>query len=89
MATFVLLHVPAFALVIAWAASTNARTRVRARLFIGVFLIVHAVLHTLNRHHPGYEFSSMLSHLLIYGGGACGAVYLGLEGGALWRARSS
>ncbi len=80
---FVAAHVPLFAILVALVASTNDRVRATARLAIGVFLVLHAVLHVASSSEPTYEFSSALSHGLIFGGAACGALYLALATG--WR----
>ena len=79
MFVFVFAHVPLFALLIALVASKNDRTRTRSRLIISGFLVLHGLLHALFLHHPNYEFSSLLSNTLIFGGAALGAAYLGLE----------
>jgi hypothetical protein len=85
MTWFVVLHVPLFAGLMALAATTTPRTRLVSRLVIGAFLIVHGVLHSLKMGDPTYEFSSFLSHALIFGGAALGAAYLALEAKD-WRA---
>jgi hypothetical protein len=41
--------------------------------------VLHGLLHALFLQHPNYEFSSLLSNTLIFGGAALGAVFLGLE----------
>jgi hypothetical protein len=79
MTWFVLLHIPLFAGLIALVASGNARTRLLSRLVNGAFLIVHGVLHYLEMGDPTYEFSSVMSHALIFGGAVLGAAYLALE----------
>lgn len=72
---FIVAHIPLFALTIAYVASLNRRTRKLARDIAGGFFIVHAILHSLFSGHPEYEFSSLLSLLLIYGAAACGIAY--------------
>ena len=79
MVVFVAAHVPLFAVLIALVASPDPRTRARTRLVIGVFLLFHGLLHALSMGQANYEFSSTLSHLLIFGGSAFGALYLALE----------
>ena len=74
--TFVLLHIPLFAVVIGLIASLNRRVRARARIVVGGFLVVHGVLHFLFSGHPAYEFSSTMSFALILGAAACGLAYL-------------
>jgi hypothetical protein len=73
---FIVAHIPIFALTLAYVASLNARTRKLARDIASGFFIVHAILHTLFSGHPNYEFSSLLSSLLIYGAAVCGVAYL-------------
>ena len=76
---FVVLHVPLFALMIAWIASPRATTRTLARRVVCAFLVIHAGLHAWFVGHPDYSFGSWLSNALIFGGGAMGAVYLALQ----------
>ena len=79
MIVFMLIHIPLFAILIALVSSTHDRIRIRSRLGISIFLIIHGVLHTLFINHADYEFSSMLSNVLIWGGALFGLVYLFLE----------
>jgi hypothetical protein len=72
---FIIAHIPLFALTIACVASLNVRTRKLARDFACGFFIVHAILHLLFSGHSAYEFSSVLSSLLIYGAALCGIAY--------------
>ena len=78
MTLFVALHVPLFAILIALIASPRQRPRSLARLAVAGFLLVHGILHLLFMDHPAYEFASILSDSLIFGGAFCGAVYLAL-----------
>jgi len=73
--TFLIAHIPIFALVIAFVASLNLKTRAMARDIACGFLIVHAFLHYLFSVNPAYEFSSLLSSILIYGAAFCGVIY--------------
>lgn len=73
---FVLAHVPIFAIVIAYIASLNTRTRTRARDIASGFFVVHAVLHFLFSGHDDYTFHSWLSLLLINGAAICGLVHI-------------
>ena len=73
--TFLIAHIPIFALVIAFVASLNLKTRAMARDMASGFLIIHAILHYLFSGHPEYEFSAWLSSTLIYGAAICGATY--------------
>ena len=76
---FIAAHVPLFAVLIALVASSDTRTRRFSRLGIGAFLFLHGLAHALSTGHAAYEFSSILSRLLIFGGAAFGALYLILE----------
>ena len=87
MVVFIAAHVPLFAILIALVASSNARLRALSRLGIGVFLLVHGWLHALSVGQATYEFSSMLSNVLIFGGSSFGAIYLALEAKAKLVAR--
>jgi hypothetical protein len=73
---FLLAHVPVFAIVIAFIASMDARTRLLARNITCGFLVAHGALHYLFSSHPAYEFSAFVSELLIYGAAACGSAFL-------------
>ena len=73
--TFIVAHVPIFAVIIACVASLNIRTRAMARDIISGFLIVHALLHFAFSRHAEYEFSSSLSSTLIYGAAVSGLAY--------------
>ena len=86
MVVFVAAHVPLFAVLIALVASQRARTRALWRALIAAFLVVHGVLHAMSIGDEGYEFASLLSNLLIFGGAAFGALYLAL---VAWSRRSS
>jgi hypothetical protein len=79
MLVFIAAHVPLFAVLIALVASKDERIRGLSRLGISAFLVVHGLLHALSTGEPTYEFSSRLSHLLIFGGAALGALYLVLS----------
>jgi hypothetical protein len=79
MWVFIAAHVPLFAILIALVASNDQRVRGLSRIGISVFLVVHGLLHALSSGEPTYEFSSRLSHLLIFGGSVLGALYLALS----------
>ena len=76
---FVVAHIPIFALLVAWVSSKNPKTRRTTRIGIGLFLVLHGLLHILFKDHSAYEFSSMLSNVLIFGGSILGVTYLALE----------
>lgn len=73
--TFVIAHIPIFAVVIAYVASLNLRTRSKARDITSGFLVAHALLHFAFSGHSAYEFSSSLSSILIYGAALCGLLF--------------
>lgn len=79
MAIFVAAHVPLFAILIALVASSNPRIRTISRIGIAAFLLVHGLLHASKAGQPNYEFTSLLSNLLIFGSAALGTAYLALE----------
>jgi hypothetical protein len=74
--TFVIAHIPIFAVAIACIASLNLNTRSVARVIASGFLIAHALLHFAFSGHSAYEFSSSISSMLIYGAALCGFAYL-------------
>jgi len=76
---FLIAHVPLFAVVIAFIASLNLRTRATARGIASGFLIVHAAAHYLFSGNAVYEFSSLISSVLIYGSAVCGIAYFVLR----------
>ena len=79
MLVFIAGHVPFFAVLIALIASRRERIRRLSRLAISAFLVVHALMHVLSASAPTYEFTSRLSHILIFGSAALGALYLVLS----------
>lgn len=72
---FVYLHIPLFAVLMWWTASTSPTVRRRAQLIIDAFLVVHAVLHFSLRHQEAYTFHSTLSEVCIFGAGAVGLLH--------------
>ena len=78
---FVVGHVPLFAIVLALVASLKPRTRRVSRIAISALVLAHGLGHWLLQGTPAYEFSSPLSHVLIFGAAACGLAFLLLE----WR----
>jgi hypothetical protein len=83
---FVAAHVPLFAILIALMASLNSVVRNRTRVWLSAFLILHSMLHAGFVLHDKYEFSSLLSNVLIYGAAMCGLLYLLLH---RWERRGS
>lgn len=74
--TFVLMHIPLFAVLVAITTSSNSRLRQLSRIGVCVFLLIHAGLHVLFTGVVGYEFDSTLSNMLIFGGAFLGGLYL-------------
>lgn len=72
---FLIAHVPLFALVIAFVASLNLKTRTKARNIASGFLIAHAALHYWFSDDSAYEFSSLVSSFMIFGAALCGVAY--------------
>lgn len=72
---FLIGHVPIFAVVVAFIASMNLRTRTISRNIVCGFLIAHAVLHFMFSGHAAYEFSTLTSSALIYGAALSGVIY--------------
>jgi hypothetical protein len=73
---FVTLHIP-----LIWALlryGFGANPTLTRDLFCG-FCVVHVGLHWLFRHHPAYEFDSIMSKTLIGLTGICGLIYLGFR----------
>jgi len=76
---FVAVHIPVFAILVALVSSRNINTRRMTRTGIGLFLVLHGFLHLLFMKHPAYEFSTLLSNTLIFGGSILAIVYFILE----------
>lgn len=76
---FLFVHIPLFASLIAVVASTKEKIRNRSRIGISIFLIFHGLLHILFSSHLSYEFISIPSNILIFGGALFGILYLLLE----------
>lgn len=77
--TFVMLHIPIFAVLIALVFSSNTQIRRISRIGVGVFLLAHAGLHMLFADTDSYEFNSSLSNILIFGGAIVGGLYLAIS----------
>lgn len=76
---FLFFHIPLFAVLIALAASDNEKIRLNSRLGICIFLVIHALLHILFMGSKLYEFVTLSSNILIFGGALLGTIYLLLE----------
>jgi hypothetical protein len=79
---FVWAHIPLFAVLVAALASLNMKIRQNTRLGFSIFLVIHGILHAAFSAHEKYEFASLTSNVLIFGGALCGALYLLLNGRA-------
>ena len=79
MLFFVMAHIPLFAILVALISSKNNKIRTMSRIGLGIFLVLHGVLHVIFINHPDYEFSTVSSNILIYGGSLFGIVFLFLE----------
>jgi len=75
-ATFVVLHVPLFAIIFLLAFNEKSSIREWSRSIFTVFLIIHASLHKGLENYPLYTFKSTLSQGLIFGAGLLGLLYL-------------
>ena len=73
---FLFLHIPLFAILVALITSANEKVRIRSKIGISIFLLIHALLHGLFIGSEGYEFSVYTSNILIFGGAIFGASYL-------------
>ncbi len=74
--TFVLAHVPLFAIIFWLAFNENTNIREWTRIIFSTFLIIHAGLHKSLENHPLYTFNSPMSQGLIFGAGLLGLMYL-------------
>jgi hypothetical protein len=76
---FLLIHIPLFAVLVALIASLDQTVRYRSRIIISLFLIIHGVLHLLFMRHTAYEFLTVYSNFLIFGGAFWGLAHVVLE----------
>ena len=79
MLVFTFFHIPLYAVLIALVASKNRKVRFWSRIGVSTFLLIHAALHAFFKDSPSYEFSSVSSLILIFGGGLFGLVHIFLE----------
>jgi hypothetical protein len=75
-AVFLVGHIPIFAVIISFIASLDLRIRAKARGILCGFLVLHTFLHIVFSGNSAYEFSDLISSILIYGAGLCGLSYL-------------
>ena len=73
---FVAVHIPIVAVVVALVSSIRERTRVLSRCGVSAFLCLHGLAHFLSSGDASYEFDSLLSDALIYGGALIGLAHL-------------
>jgi hypothetical protein len=76
---FLFSHIPLFAILIALIASTREKIRMRSRIGISIALIIHGFLHAFFMGNATYEFMTLSSTILIFGGALLGIAYLLLE----------
>jgi hypothetical protein len=76
---FLFFHIPLFAILVGLVASSNRAIRYRSRIAFSVFLIIHGVLHLLFIGHADYEFVTVYSNFLIFGGALCGLIHVILD----------
>lgn len=72
---FVLLHIPAFALLF-WANGHPAQSvRWRSQMVVDLFVIVHAIIHFSLNGHPQYEFEPPIETITVFGAAFFGALH--------------
>ena len=76
---FLFIHIPIFAILIALIASTKDLIRYRTQIGVSIFLVAHGILHTLFMENASYEFTTVSSNILIFGGAFLGLIHLFLE----------
>ena len=74
--SFLLLHIPLFAVLLALVSSTNQQLRQWSRVGVSVFLVIHAGLHLWFMNNIEYEFASKVSNILIFGGALFGGFHI-------------
>ena len=76
---FIWAHIPIFALLVAALSSSNMKIRQNTQLGFSIFLVIHGFLHAAFMQHAKYEFESLTSNILIFGGSILGALYIALN----------
>ena len=76
MLVFLFAHIPFFAVLLGLLASKRDHIRFLSRIGISVFLVVHGFLHALFWGNTNYEFASIASKSLIFGGALIGLIHL-------------
>ncbi len=77
---FNLLHVPLFTLILMGVMSTSRSVRVRTSVGVELFLLCHAIAHTVLRGAENYRFEAPVETITIYGSAAVAALHF-----SLWR----
>lgn len=70
--TFVLLHIPLFALLFWLTGHRDDQIRLGGQLSVDVILIVHGLVHFALSGHPLYEFEAPVETITVYGGALVG-----------------
>jgi hypothetical protein len=73
---FIFAHIPLFAGLIALVASKNEQFSFRSKIAISAFILFHAFLHVVFNGSPAYEFESVTSIVLIFGGALFATLHL-------------
>lgn len=73
---FVLLHVPLFFIVLWLSHHGREVVRIRTRLTVSAFTVVHAILHFALSSDPSYDFHGSLSQFLILSAAAFGLAHI-------------
>ena len=73
---FNLAHVPIFAGLLWLLSSARPAWRGRTMVGIEVFVIGHAIAHTLLRGHPDYRFEAPVETVTVYGAALAGLAHL-------------
>ena len=76
---FLWMHVPLFALLIYVLSHSSKKVRLISARVLAGFLVIHGALHLGFSGHEHYEFSTLSSSLLIYGGSVFGVAYFVLD----------
>lgn len=73
---FNLLHVPLFAIIIWGLCSGSPRRTYRTMLTVEVFVIGHAIAHTVFRSNVDYRFEAPVETITVYGAAAFALLHL-------------
>lgn len=75
---FVLLHIPIFAILFWLTGHRSDEIRIRSQIFVSVFFIVHAILHSMLSGHDLYEFEAPIETITVYGAAILALIYLAM-----------